>query len=105
MLDKSTLPCRGWGRAKPDPGATKAPWRVYNVGDNSPVKLMDYNGALENALGKKAEMNMLPLQLGDVTNTCADVTDLVEQFQHKDNTPVEQGAANFVEWYRVFFRC
>ena len=80
-----------------------APWRVYNIGNNSPVELMDYIAALEKALGKKAEMEMLPLQPGDVPDTYADVSDLVKQFNYKPTTSVEQGIANFVTWYRNYF--
>ena len=65
---------------------------------------MDYIGAIEKALGKKAEMEMLPLQIGDVPDTYADVTDLVEQFDYKPSTPVELGVANFVTWYRDYFK-
>lgn len=93
-----------WSGAKPDPASSKAPWRVYNIGNSSPVELMDYIDALEKALGKKAEMDMLPLQLGDVPDTYADVSGLVEQFDYQPNTPVEEGVANFVKWYRKFFQ-
>jgi UDP-glucuronate 4-epimerase len=105
ILDRPAPPNRDWHGAKPDPGSSKAPWRVYNIGNNSPVELMDYIAALEKALGKKAEMEMLPLQLGDVPDTYADVTDLVEQFRYKPATQHEQGVANFVTWYRDYFKC
>ncbi len=81
-----------------------APWRIYNIGNSSPVELMDYIAALERALGKKAEMDMHPLQQGDVPDTFANVDDLVEQFHYKPATLVEQGVANFVAWYRDYFR-
>ncbi len=103
VLDRPVPPNPEWDGAKPDPGSSKAPWRVYNIGNNSPVELMDYIAALEKALGRKAEMDMLPLQPGDVPDTYADVTDLVEQFDYKPTTPVEQGVANFVAWYRDIF--
>ena len=93
-----------WNSDKPDPGASKAPWRVYNIGNNSSVELMDYISALERALGMRAEVEMLPLQPGDVPDTYADVTDLVRQFNFKPSTPVEQGIANFVAWYRDYFK-
>ena len=76
---------------------------VYNIGNNSPVELMDYIAAIEKALGKKADMEMLPLQPGDVPDTYADVSDLVEQFCYKPATPVTQGISNFVAWYRSYF--
>jgi UDP-glucuronate 4-epimerase len=103
VLDRPAPPNPDWSCSKPDAGTSQAPWRVYNIGNSSPVELMDYIGAIETALGKKAEMEMLPLQLGDVPDTYADVTDLVEQFHYKPATPVDQGVANFVEWYRNYF--
>jgi UDP-glucuronate 4-epimerase len=105
VLDRPAPPNPDWDGAKHDPSTSKAPWRVYNIGNNSPVELMDYIAALERALGKKAEMEMLPLQPGDVPDTYADVTDMVEQFQYKPSTPVEQGVDNFVKWYRDYFKC
>lgn len=103
VLDRPAPPNPTWNGAQPDPGSSNAPWRIYNIGNNSPVELMDYIVALETALGRKAEMDMLPLQPGDVPDTYADVTDLVEQFDYKPTTPVEQGVANFVAWYRDIF--
>ena len=103
VLDHPAQPNPAWYGAQPDSGTSMAPWRVYNIGNNSPVELMDYIAALEEALGKKADMDMLPLQPGDVPDTYADVTDLVEQFHYRPATPVEQGVANFVAWYRNYF--
>lgn len=82
-----------------------APWRVYNIGNSSPVELMDYITAIETALGKKAEKELLPLQAGDVPDTYADVSDLVEQFGYKPATSIEEGVARFVNWYREYFKC
>ena len=104
VLDRPALTNLSWIGSKPDPGTSKAPWRVYNIGGNHPVELMDYIAALEKALGKKAEIEMLPLQLGDVPDTYADVTDLVEQFHFKPATSVEQGVTNFVAWYLDYFK-
>jgi UDP-glucuronate 4-epimerase len=104
VLDQPAQPNPAWSAAEPDSGTSKAPWRLYNIGNNSPVELMDYIAALEKALGKKADMDMLPLQPGDVPDTYADVTDLVEQFHYKPATPVEQGVSNFVAWYRDYFK-
>ena len=103
VLDQPAQSNPSWSGAAPDSGTSMAPWRVYNIGNNSPVELMDYIAWLEKALGKKAEMEMLPLQPGDVSDTYADVTDLVAQFHYKPATPVEQGVANFVAWYRDYF--
>lgn len=93
-----------WDSTKPDPGTSQAPWRVYNIGNNQPVELMDYIGALETALGKKAKMNLLPLQPGDVPDTYADVNDLIRQFDYQPSTRVEDGVARFIDWYRDYFK-
>lgn len=103
VLDQPAKPNRNWSGAEPDSGTSMAPWRVYNIGNNRPVELMDYIAAIEKALGKKAEIDMLPLQLGDVPDTYADVSDLVEQFHYKPATLVDFGVANFVTWYRNYF--
>ena len=85
-------------------GTSRAPWRVYNIGNNCPVDLMAYVGALEKALGRTAEKTFLPLQPGDVPDTWANVDDLVEQFDYQPATPVEQGVANFARWFSDFHR-
>lgn len=103
VLDRPALPNPIWNGAQPDPGSSNAPWRIYNIGNNNPVELMDYIAALEKALSRKAEIHMVPLQPGDVLDTCAEVTDLFEQFDYKPTTTVEQGVANFVAWYRDIF--
>jgi UDP-glucuronate 4-epimerase len=104
VLDRPALHNPNWNGDKPDPGTSQAPWRVYNIGNNSPVELMDFIGALESALGKKAAMELLPLQAGDVPDTYADVEDLVDQFQYKPATSVHDGVARFVAWYRDYFK-
>ncbi|MCX8087106.1 MAG: NAD-dependent epimerase [Rhodocyclaceae bacterium] len=104
VLDRPATPNPAWSGDHPDPGTSRAPWRVYNIGNNRPVELLDYIAALEKALGKQAEMELLPLQAGDVPDTYADVTDLVEEFDYRPNTPVETGVANFVAWYREFYK-
>lgn len=104
VLDRPATTKLDWDGARPDPGSSKAPWRVYNIGNNSPVELMDYIAALEKALGKKSEMDMLPLQPGDVQDTYAEVSDLVADFQYRPATPVDEGVANFVAWYLNFFK-
>ncbi len=103
VLDRPAQANPDWSGDAPDPGSSRAPWRVYNIGNNQPVELMDYIAALEKALGRKAEMELLPLQPGDVPDTYADVTDLVRDFDYRPGTPVEQGVANFVAWYRNYF--
>ena len=76
---------------------------MYNIGNNNPVNLMDYISALEEALGKEAKKEFLPIQPGDVPDTYADVTDLVEQFGYKPTTPVKEGIANFAKWFTEFY--
>jgi UDP-glucuronate 4-epimerase len=104
ILDRPAPNNRDWNGDRPDPGTSKAPWRVYNIGNNSPVELMDYIAALENALGKKAEKELLPLQPGDVPDTYANVDELVEQFHYKPATTVEEGVNRFIDWYRQYFK-
>jgi len=104
ILDRPAPANPDWQGDKPDPGTSRAPWRVYNIGNSSPVELMDYIGAIEKALGKKAEIELLPLQPGDVPDTYANVDDLVEQFDYKPATTVESGISRFVAWYRDYFK-
>jgi UDP-glucuronate 4-epimerase len=103
VLDRPALPNLDWNGDQPDSGTSKAPWRIYNIGNNNPVDLMDYIEALEKALGKTTEKDFLPLQPGDVTDTYANVDDLVEQFHFKPSTTMEEGIALFVNWYRSYF--
>lgn len=103
VLDKPAQSNPDWDSAAPDPGSSKAPWRVFNIGNNSPVELMDYISALESSLGKRADIEMLPMQPGDMPDTYADVDNLIGQFNYQPSTPVEQGVANFVSWYRNYF--
>jgi UDP-glucuronate 4-epimerase len=93
-----------WNSDAPDPGTSRAPYRVYNIGANNPVHLMHFIEVLENCLGRKAEKNMLPLQLGDVPDTYADVQDLVNDVGYKPQTSVETGIANFVKWYLDYYK-
>lgn len=105
VLDRPARPNPDWSELQPDPGTSISPWRVYNIGNNKPVELMDFIAALEKTLGRKAEMEMLSMQPGDVMETCADVADLVEDFGYRPTTSIEQGVANFVSWYRGYFDC
>jgi len=102
VLDQPALPNPDWNGDQPDSATSKAPWRVYNIGNNNPVDLMDYIEALEKALGKTAEKDFLPLQPGDVPDTFADISDLVEQFHYKPSTSVEEGITKFTSWYREY---
>ena len=104
VLDRPAPLNPSWNGAQPDPGSSAAPWRVYNIGNNSPVELMDFIAALEKALGRKATLEMVPLQPGDVPDTYAEVRDLIAEFGYKPTTQIEQGVANFAAWYRNYFR-
>jgi len=104
-LDNIAVSNPDWDGDNPDPATSKAPYQLYNIGNNSPVELMHYIDVLQDCLGKKAEINMLPLQPGDVPDTYADVSDLVKNMDYKPETSVEQGIENFVNWYRDYFKC
>lgn len=93
-----------WDGISPDPSTSIAPWRIYNIGNNNPVDLNKYIAVLENLLGKVAAKKFLPLQAGDVQDTYADVSDLVNHFGYKPNTSIETGVANFVNWYREYYK-
>jgi len=103
-LDSPATSNSEWDSDQPDPSTSNAPWRVYNIGNNQPIELMNYIAALEKALGKKSEKEFLPLQAGDVPATYANVDDLVEQFDYKPSTSVEDGISRFVSWYRDYFK-
>jgi len=103
ILDRPAPPNPDWTSDKPDSATSSAPWRVYNIGNNNPVNLMDYISALEEALGKEAKKEFLPIQPGDVPDTYADVTDLVKEFDYKPNTSVKDGIANFAKWFTEYY--
>ena len=103
ILDRPALPNPDWSSDKPDPGTSKAPWRTYNIGNSSPVDLLDFISALETVLSTKAYLDFLPLQPGDVPDTFADVANLAEQFEFQPSTTILQGVTKFVEWYRDYF--
>ncbi|MBN1118372.1 MAG: NAD-dependent epimerase [Bacteroidales bacterium] len=92
-----------WTGAKPDPGSSKAPYKVFNIGNSSPVKLMAFVSAIEKNIGKEAKKNLMPMQPGDVPATWADVSDLKEDLGYSPDTSVEVGVRRFVEWYREFY--
>ena len=93
-----------WDAARPDPGTSKAPYRIYNIGNQQPVELMDYIGAIEECLGIEAEKNMLPMQPGDVPDTWADTEALAQDVGYAPDTPIEIGVRRFVEWYLDFYQ-
>ena len=103
-LDNPASSNVAWNSDQPDPANSKAPWQIYNIGNSSPVQLMDYVDALEKALGKKAKLNFLPLQPGDVPDTFANVNNLKEKFNYKPSTSVFDGVSNFVKWYKDYYQ-
>ena len=103
VIDKPAEANMQWKATNPDPGSSFAPWRVYNIGNSEPVELLDFVKAIEIALHKKAEIDLQPLQPGDVPDTYADVKDLVEQFNYTFNTPVKQGIDAFIKWYLDYY--
>ncbi|AXY68627.1 NAD-dependent epimerase [Thermosynechococcus sichuanensis E542] len=104
VLDRPATPNPSWNGESPDPATSLAPWRVYNIGAHRPVELLRYIELLETYLGKKAQLNLLPLQPGDVPDTYADVVALKEETGYEPTTPVEVGVQRFVEWYCDFYR-
>jgi UDP-glucuronate 4-epimerase len=93
-----------WSGTHPDPGSSKAPYKIYNIGNNSPVKLMDFVTTIEKVLGKEAEKQFMPMQPGDVSATYADVQDLIKNLNYKPETSLEYGVGKFVEWYKEFYK-
>jgi UDP-glucuronate 4-epimerase len=96
-------PSDRWDPKAPDPAISSAPYRLYNIGNNRPVRLLDFIAAIEKALGKKARMNLLPMQKGDVESTYADIEALREAVDFSPSTPIEEGIGRFVEWYREYY--
>jgi len=103
IIDRPPSGDPAWAGRTPDPSSSKAPYRVYNIGNGRPVGLMDLIRALETSLGRKAELRLLPIQPGDVPVTWADTSDLEREFGFRPGTLVETGIARFVKWYRRFY--
>jgi UDP-glucuronate 4-epimerase len=103
VADQPAAPNPRWTGSEPDPGTSRAPYRVYNIGNHQPVELMHLIAVLEQCLGRTARKNLLPMQPGDVPATCADVDDLMRDVGFQPATPIEEGVRRFVEWYRGYF--
>jgi UDP-glucuronate 4-epimerase len=99
VLNKPAKANTSWRGDNPDSGSSSAPWRVYNIGNNNPINLLDYIEAIEKSLKIKANKELLPLQPGDVPDTYADVDDLIKEFDFKPQMSMEQGVKNFISWY------
>ncbi|MBN2283120.1 MAG: NAD-dependent epimerase [Deltaproteobacteria bacterium] len=93
----------GWSGTAPDPASSFAPYRIYNIGNNQPVELMRFISVIENAVGKEAKKDFLPLQPGDVPETFADVDDLMETVEYRPRTTIEEGLGKFIDWYREYY--
>ncbi len=104
VIDRPPEPDPSWSGDSPDPATSYAPWRIYNIGNSRPVKLMRYIEVLEHCLGRKARMELLPMQPGDVKATQADTTELRNAVGYAPSTPIEEGVARFVSWYRNYYR-
>jgi UDP-glucuronate 4-epimerase len=102
-VDRVAKPNPDWSGDDPDPATSKAPYRIYNIGNQQPIELMRYIEVLEECLGRKAEKNLLPMQAGDVPDTWADVEDLVTDVGYRPATPIEVGVRRFVDWYLDYY--
>jgi len=103
VIDKPAATNLNWKEENLDPATSKAPWRIYNIGSNSPVKLLDYINSLEKSLNIIADKDLVPLQPGDVHNTYANVDDLVRDFEYKPTTPINKGVDNFAKWFKSYY--
>lgn len=104
LIPKVALPDENWNPLNPNPATSFAPYRIYNVGNNSTVELLRYIEIIEEKLGRKAIKNLLPMQEGDVPDALADVDDLVKEINFKPSTPIEIGVGNFIDWYLDYYR-
>ena len=104
LIPKIPGPDLGWNGLNPDPSSSYAPYRLYNIGNNQPVELLRFIEVIEEKTGKKAKMNFLPIQDGDVPETYADVDDLMREVDFKPSTSIEEGVGNFVDWYRDYYK-
>jgi UDP-glucuronate 4-epimerase len=103
-LDRPATPDPNWSAQRPDPATSSAPYRLYNIGNHTPVALLDFVAAIEQAVGKPAKTNLLPMQPGDVAATYADVSELKAAIGFEPKTPLDEGLRRFVAWYREFYR-
>ncbi len=104
MVHKGQVKGEEWQPESPDPSFSSAPYKIHNIGNSSPVKLTDFIEAIEKALGKKAEWQMMPIQPGDVERTWADVDSLKRDYDYNPGTPVETGIQKFIDWYRAYYK-
>ena len=103
VIDQPPAGNSQWTGEKPDPATSRAPYKVYNIGNSSPVNLMDFIEAIEESLGKKAKKEFMPIQPGDVPATWADTTDLQKELDYRPDTPVKKGVERFIKWYLQYY--
>ncbi|MCT7471288.1 NAD-dependent epimerase [Aliarcobacter cryaerophilus] len=104
VIDNPAIPSKDFNPENPNPDISSAPYRIYNIGNNSPVQLLDFIETLEKVIGIEAKKNFLPMQAGDVVSTYADVSDLINDFGYKPDTSLEVGIERFVKWYKEFYK-
>ncbi len=104
VLDQPAQANAAWQGTQPDPGSSRAPWRIYNIGNSKPVGLMNFIEALEDSLGIRAEKNFLPMQPGDVPATWANVDDLAQAVGYRPAMSVQEGVKRFVDWYKAYYK-
>ena len=104
VIGRPAAPAPAWSGNHPDPATSYAPWRIFNIGNNQPVQLMRYINVLEQCLGRKAVLELLPMQPGDVQATTADVHDLEQAVGFRPRTTVDEGVGRFVEWYKDYYK-
>lgn len=104
VINTTAKPNPDWNGSNPDPGTSKAPYRLYNIGNNNPVELMDFIATIEAKLDKEAIKNYMPLQAGDVPDTYADVENLLVDMDYKPNTSIQSGVGAFIDWYQNYYK-
>ncbi len=103
VIDNPSTPNENWKSHSPDPSSSSAPFRIYNIGNNNPIRLLDFIDELESKIGKKIKRKFMPIQPGDVSKTYADVDDLIKDFHYQPNTSVHVGISNFIDWYKDYY--
>ena len=103
VINKIPGPNPDWSETDLDPASSTAPYRLYNIGSNRPVQLMDYVQEIEKNLGMKAELNLMPMQIGDVKKSHADIGDLVKDFEYSPKWSIQNGIKNFIQWYLDYY--
>jgi len=104
VIDNQAKPNKNWDAKNPDPSSSSAPYKIYNIGNNEPVRLMDFIKAIEDKLGIEAKKDFMEMQPGDVQSTYADVADLIEDMDYKPDTSIVNGVSNFIDWYKEFYK-